>query len=485
MSKRIKPNAEHRIVDGDIISSDIDEKIKRGKEFSEQKAAQETTQLLDETDLLDEATTINDPDSILNDVDPNETIAEAAKKPRFFKRHISGILWLSLFIVVIAVLFLTRPDTDWQVQKINELQNQVASLKQQNQSFQTQVQEQFQEQMASNRELIAEQVKEVLANTENQPAVTQEEIDQLKQTLAEQIDGLHQQLQALSGAAGEDLNQALAELSAKAATLTPQATEKLNELEASLQQKMNEFSSQLSDLFAFKEEQTVLSKQPSVLKVDAPLSSLQIQQWIIEINTQWVLNGRIAETRQQLFALEQAASLSDFVYTTQLARLIGQDLGYLQQVQKQASDNALPQTTELKQAIARLTVSEVESPSPEAPQNSTAEAGAFDQLLMHFNRLITLKKRESDTDVAEVNAILLNDVMKQRLALLVDRLEWGMSTQSKELVLQAVDDIKQFISQHYTNQFSVFNGLLEPFVNIEFVAKQPLAITRLDQSLEE
>ena len=111
MSKRITPNAEHRIVEGDIVTDGIDEKIKRGRAFSEEKAKEHH---VDDVELaadkpLEET---NDPESLLKDVDPNAKISEVPSKPSFMKRHLSSIMWLLLFSAVITVLFVTRPDSD-------------------------------------------------------------------------------------------------------------------------------------------------------------------------------------------------------------------------------------------------------------------------------------------------------------------------------------------------------------------------------------
>ena len=104
--------------------------------------------------------------------------------------------------------------------------------------------------------------------------------------------------------------------------------------------------------------------------------------------------------------------------------------------------------------------------------------------MQSFSQLMTIKKRDEESDMLEVNKLLLNDVMKQRLALLVDRLHWGVSSESKELIDQAIVDIKVFVKQHYSQDSAEFSGLLQPFTDLTFIQHESLSVMRLDESLE-
>lgn len=485
MSERIKPNAEHRIVDGEIIPGEIDEKIQRGREFSEQKEAlKETDQKEFAESFKQEESGSEDPDSILKDVDPQASISEWLEPPTFFQRYGSWFFSFLLFLILFIIMIVTRPDSDWQIQKINDLQTEVSILDEKNQ----QLLQQFQEVEAKNHDQIIEQVNTIFSKPENRPAVSQDDIYQLEKKLKQRLAKLETELASYSNNASEQIEKSLEELKKNSTQLSPEASQKLKELESTLQNQLQEASKKFEDLFLFKKEQKILTDRPTKISLDAPLDSLQIQQWIVEVNTQWMLHGRIAETQQQLFALEQAVSLSDYAYTTELARLIGQDLGYLKQLQDKSLKLPVPDTTQLKKAIASLTEDNIEklkSAQAEIKPENKAEPSGMEKLMDSFSQLISVKKRQSDTQITEVNSILLNDVMKQRLALLVDRLQWGITTHSKPVVDQTVSDIQEFINQNYTNQSARFNGLLDPFKHIEFVSKRPLTILSLDDAMQQ
>ena len=489
MSKRIKPNAEHRIVDGEIITDSIDEKIQRGREYS--KGKEHKSHSKNEISNDD----VND---LGDDIDPQASISEGLdlsnqpeeKEEGFIIRYKSYIIWSLLFIIVILALFITRPNTDWQVERINDLQSEVSQLRQENNALESRVQKQEETLV----ERIDTQVNQALSKAENKPIVTQADLSAIQEKTQQQLTQLQEKLAGLSGQAGQQVEQALTQLNQMAQNSqqdlqpTEQQLNALKELEQKLQSQLNGLGDKLSELFEFKAEQQVLTKQPPVLKLDMPLDSLQIQQWIVEINTQWLLNGRVAETQQQLLALEQAASLSDFFYTTQLARLIGQDLGYLKQLEDDDLRNPLLDTQTIKETINKLTVNNMSKPilqSENSPSDVNAGNSALDGLLEKFSQMITVKKRPEEGGYSEVDSLLISDVLLQRLSLLVDRLDWGLQIHSKTTVKQAVVDIKQFIQRHYANEFSEFNLLLEPFESLEFPSKNSLAIMKLDEAVRE
>ncbi|GAB6071485.1 hypothetical protein JCM30760_25820 [Thiomicrorhabdus hydrogeniphila] len=493
MSKRIKPNVEHRIVDGEVISGSIDEKILRGQSFSQEKAQEhspeESVNLEMPADMNKETTNfINDEPiaSVSNGDDVSNTKDKSMKKPSFFSKYRSTLLWLLMFIIVIVVLFVTRPNNDWQIQKINDLQSEINQLKEDNLDLNNHMEKQ----QANMQKMITEQVNAATQNlaVNNESSTTDSSV--FEQKIQQQIDVLHKEMSSLTGAAAKQANKALAEinqLADNAQKSLPSSAEQekaLKELDAKLQSQMANVSDKLKELFNFKTEQQVLSKKPNVLKLDMPLDSLQIQQWIVEVNTQWILNGRADETQQQLLALEQAVSLSDFKYTTQLARLIGQDLGYLKQVKEDQLRNPLPQTTELKDVIAKLTAKKIKNGNSVVKTAEQDSSTSINGLLSKFSEMFTVKKRTEDGAVTQVDDLLENDVLQQRLSLLVDRLDWGMQTQSLQTVKQATADIKAFIKRHYSQEATEFNLLLEPFLRIQFPRKQNLSIINLDETIE-
>jgi len=494
MSKRIKPNVEHRIVDGEIIAGSIDEKILRGQTFSQEKAQEHTPEnsvtLTMPADMSNEAIEVESDQSgtsTSNGDDMKNTEEKVVKKPSFFSRFRNALLWILLFIIVIVMLFITRPNTDWQVQKINDLQSQMSQLKEDNNDLNTRLREQ----QAHLEQLITDQVQKatqnLAVNNSTETASANSDISEFEQKIQTQIDVLHKELSSLSGSAAQQADEALTEINKLAdkaqKNLQPSNGEQQQALNV-LQSQMQSIGDKLKELFAFKAEQQILTKNPPVLKLDMPLDSLQIQQWIVELNTQWMLNGRPDQTQQQLLAFEQAVSLSDFKYTTQLARLIGQDLGYLKQIKEDRLRNPLPQTASLKKAINNLTAEQVIRDN-HATETNQGSVTSVDALLSRFSDMFTVKKRTENGAMSQVNGLLQNDVLKQRLELLVDRLDWGMQTHSIGTVKQAIADIKTFIKRHYAHDVNEFNLLLEPFMNVEFPTKQNLSIVKLDEAIEQ
>ncbi len=493
MTKRIKPNAEHRIVDGNIVPKEIDEKIARGRAYSKEKEKlNEIEQDLEKEDPLDSRGHTDDPDSLLKDNNPKSTLADvAAKEPSAMQKYSSMILWLVLFIALIGIMLYTRPDMDWQIQKINELQDQVSQLKSENQTTQDTLLTLEQSNQQLKQELQQELQKEMEAKIAKLPSATNQ-VDQglaeLRQNTMAEIDELKQRLAEISNLSADEINKTLADVKQRITQasnqVAPEILEQFKALQQSLEQQKSLVESQLSDLFAFKKEQQTLSKQPHQLTLDAPLNSLQIQQWIVEINTHWLLNGKLADTQQQLYALEQAASLSDFTHTTQLARLIGQDLAYLKQLEENYSEINLPDTQLLKQAIGNLQFEAKVVKESSGSEADSEEMSGFDQLMQKFSQLISLKQRPAEGEIVEVNQLLLSDVVKQRLALMADQIDWGLKTQSHKLIVSSADEIKRTVKEFFPQEFSKFNGLLEEFVNYRFFAKSPLAIMRLDETIQ-
>ncbi|HHS99788.1 MAG TPA: hypothetical protein ENK73_02935, partial [Thiomicrospira sp.] len=392
MSKRIKPHVEQRIVDDNIVQGDIDDKIQRGKAFSESKKLERAGQKTAEdsgSDMHTDQEEINTQSPISEGIDLSND-EKKAKKPTFYNTYKGYVLWILMFIVVILMLFITRPDTDWQIQRINDLQSEITELRQENSALDTRLQEQADELQKT----IEVQVKKALANSGNPAAVSKADIEAMQNQFQQQLSGLQDKLTVLSGNAGAQLDKALADLAKMSESTKNQLTpskeqlQALQDLESKLQQQFNGVSDKLGELFQFKTEQQTLSKQPPVLKLDMPLDSLQIQQWIIEVNTQWIMNGRINETRQQLLALEQAVSLSDYSYTNHLVRLIGQDLGYLQQLQQQEENFPLPDTQALKKAAKSLAA--VVQPNAMAQTDDASEnKQGLDALMAKFSQMIT------------------------------------------------------------------------------------------------
>jgi AraC-like DNA-binding protein len=316
-------------------------------------------------------------------------------------------------------------------------------------------------------------VAKAMMGAENQPLVSQADLDSIKQTTQQQFMQLQARLLKLKEAGlGIEPSQ--------------EKTETLDLLEQKIQTQIGVIGTKLATLFDFKTHQQAASSQQ-------PLSGLQIQQWIISINTQWILQGRVEQTKQQLLALEQAITLSELPKATTLARLIGQDLTRLESLENSSSDQAAMNTQTLTQAILGLKLSRINtSDTSNKPENGVMKNGekisvgeeissesAWDQLIGRFGQMISLKKRESATEQTKVESLVMQDVLLQRALLLVDRIDWALQTQSASHLNLAIADLEGFIAAHFQVQQSHFETLLQPYKVQQFTLRQPLEILSL------
>ena len=460
---------ESAVLEGEVLTENdkpsIEEKIAKGRAYSKSKAANAKT-------------------------DGRADQAQAINKPSWFVRYRGYVLWLLMFIVVVLVLFATRPNTAWQIQHINSLQSDVSQLYQENQSLDFRLAAQEAKE-ADSKKAIEAAITEVLAGSENRSLVSQADLDELKNSMQQQLDQLQASLQSLKEVASlqvekaqEDSDQLL-EPAAEVPKPSVISETSIKPLEEKLQAQIDELTTKLSELADFNSHQQALTAQQA-------LSAFQIQQWIVEINTQWLMQGRIEQTAQQLLALEQAVGLSDFPEMTTLARLVGQDLAHLELLQKSVPRDALVKTLALKAAVNKLSTSDNKAAkanhksTSETPATATNEKiylgkeisseSALDQLMARFGQMISLKKRETSAEQTQVESMIMHDVLVQRALLLVNRIDWALETESVKGLSIATADLQTFIDTHFGSQSLEFSRLLEPFKTLTFELRQPLAI---------
>jgi len=401
-------------------------------------------------------------------------------------------LWGGSLAVVVAVLIYTRPDMDWQVEHINRLQTQVSQLHQTNQQLVEKVEQQQQEMEA--------RIEEVLNRPENQALISQADIDNLKAESQQQMNALYQQMQTeLSGLAQQTESrwQSFSEQTQQALQPSAQDLQALNQLEQKVQSQLGLVGEELTKLFAFKDQQTEQNiEQSKLLERAKPLNSFQVQQWMIEINNQWLLTGDAQQTQTQLLALEQALGVSDMPNMTEVARMIGQDLRDIQTFSKQqqaVSAEVTESLVALKTLLTEIPLPAMKDASsvssdPQTAIDETAqqtaeippsEPSAMDTLLNKFSGLVSLKKRETAEDLSSVEGLLLHDVLIQRLALLIDRVEWAVTIQSTTELQKATEEVNRFVAQNFAEQRGQFAEVLEPMQGVTFIKRQPLALVSM------
>lgn len=448
MTEPVTPKAERRVIDGEVVDQPQDSPQDSSKDSSPKRSQSSSQSAFSgkQASQKGQAKTSAETQS-----SPTVRIPVWAKK---------SLWWLLMVAVVVATLFYTRPNQDWQIEHINRLQSQVAQLHETNQLLVSKVEQQQQE--------IDKKITEVLNRPENQPLVSQGDLDALKAEVADQVGAVKQELQQQLQTIGDEAEskwETLADKAQQALQPSEQDVQSLTQFKENVQTQLSQVGEDLARLFDFKakQENQLQQAEPSKTNEPAPLSSLQVQQWMVAINTQWLLEGNAQKTQQQLLALEQAVALSDIAIKTELARRIGEDLSYA----KQFSANLLNQRSQQTQVINQLNalVEQLSAPSLKgfelsSEEPETASDSSVDKLLNKFSGLISLKKREDGESLSEVESLLRFDVLKQRLSLLIDRLDWAFTTQSAEQVEQASGQIKAFVGQHFPKQASAFETLL-------------------------
>ena len=486
MTEPVTPKAERRVIDGEVVEPTAQPQTEKSSpetastaDANARRRAHNRTQQTSEPSASASSSTKNSKTS-----DNQAKKASVMSKPWVKK----SLLWGSFFIMVAAILFYTRPNMDWQVEHINQLQVQVAQLKESNQSLAAKLEKQQAEMEA--------RIAEVLNQPENQPLITQADLDAVTTDTKAQLSALYEQVQtdltAFNNQAETKL-QALAEQAKTALTPSDSDLSALAEFQQKVEGQLNQVGEEMSQLFTFKQQQE--QKQPEVLAEpeNVPhLTSMQVQQWMVDVNSQWLLKGDVELTQSQLFALEQALAITDVANKTEIARTIGQDLSdikaYSQQTQ-QASQvvqknlealtrlvNAIPQPSMQREQALADSVSQTQ----EASQATQAAVSPLDTLLEKFTGLISVKKRESETELSSVEGLLLHDVLMQRLALLVDRVQWASSIQSTVELKKATASVQAFIDLHFSAQSQAFETVLTPLNTIEFNQRKPLAVVGLN-----
>ena len=459
----------------------VDEKAEKGQASTEKKVSQ-TKKVSETTPHKKEETQSKSPKASDN-------------KPSLFSKLKGTFIWLIVLITIATALFVTRKDLDWQVEHINNLQAKVAQLTHNHQALEARLDAQLKEVDAR-----LQAMQEALNQPENQAAITQADIEQLQQSTQQQLARLQDKLGALSTQASEQVKQVISSASELAKTtenvLQPSEESKraLAQIEANLQSQLTEVTGKLAELFDFKTAQqaqlTEMAQKPIETVNYGKMAPNQVEQWVAEINTQWLLRGNVTESRAQLQALQAAISVSQIDNASTLNSLIMQDLVYLEAYQ--ATQSAPPlDTLALKQAIQALDSSHLnpkdsastavqggESLSSEtaATEGSLTFDSAVEQLKQTLSSMVSIKKRDAEQEVTQVESLILHDVLIQRALLLVDRMDWAIVSHSTELLQRSAEDLQAYIDQTFPKSSAEFQTLLTPFLVQTFEARKPLAI---------
>ncbi len=253
---------------------------------------------------------------------------------------------------------------------------------------------------------------------------------------------------------------------------------------AILEQQYNNLNQQLAD----KSQAVEPSDEKPVEQSQSLLNPSSLQQWIFETNTQWLLGASAESTIEKLNAIEQAAVNGGLTNVTALARLIGQDVAALKQW-FEISKQPLPLLDELYGAVSALAPPKLELQQAESmPQANTQavqadalqvgevaeQETAWQRLLSRLSDMVTIKNRQTTGEPTTVEALLQHDLQKQRLLLLIERMEWSAQHESQARYEMSIDQVQKFVNQNFMNHSKQFEELLKPFRAFERKGRQPL-----------
>lgn len=475
MTEPVTPKAERRVIDGEVVDNSATETVEKENEPSMKRRADQSARASTE-EARGSAFSRN------RQAASEEASNSSGRLSLFFdgsgKRVLfKTVLWGGSLAVIVLTLIYTRPDQDWQIEHINRLQSQVAQLHETNQLLVAKIEQQ--------QKMVDEKVAELLARPENQPVVSQADLEVLQHTIDQKLEAmkvqreaLQQQLQTLSEQAQTQW-QKLSDEAGKRLQPSEEDVLALQQFEQKVQTQLSEMGDALSKLFEFRDQE--LQQQPAdpaASQITPKLTSIQLQKWMLEINAQWLLQRNPLQTQQQLLALEQALPMSELEHQTEVARKIGQDLqtldGYAQ-YRQQARAQHQQWVAELKQLAASLPKKEI-TQSEQSQEAGLAPASAVDQFLHRLSGLVSLKKREEAESLGEVESLLQHDVLLQRLNLLIERVQWALMIESKTDLIDACDALQAFVTQSFPVQADEFGTILKQVRSARLLQPQPLAI---------
>lgn len=220
------------------------------------------------------------------------------------------------------------------------------------------------------------------------------------------------------------------------------------------------------------------------------LTQGKVHQWILALNTDWMLGKPASQTLQKLAALEKAIASSDLSNSTVLARLIGEDMAYLKQWREQ-NGQVFPSMEPLRAAVLKLQPPKINVEHSEKPveaENLSSgevqeQESAWQRLLNRLSALVTVRNREHTGESTTVEALLKHDIQQQRLLLLIDRVEWSAKHESAQQYQSSITAVETFVKQNFAMESEQFTQLLQPFKTFKLNSRHELAISEFHVKL--
>lgn len=363
------------------------------------------------------------------------------------------LLHFAFAIAVILALIFLYSEQSWLSSRFATVDGDLQTLDQkirQAQAIANDADKARQEQL-QNIEALSKQVSQIKASLAENAAVTPDSLEQLKQQLEAQFE---QKLSALPAASADSAD--------KPAAIDVSRIEALELKLATLQ----------SEQVALAEKQV----QPAAAdKKVEPLSLEELKTWAIKINTQWLLQVPQEQIEQQLQAFKQALQLIPSATRNSLSLLLEQDLTQLKE-QQIATQQQKPSVEPLRQLIEQMPVPKTDF--QEEAAHSPGEKSAWGALLDKFSGLIKIQKRESE-QVSHVEALMLHEVIQQRLLLEVDRLGYALQIGSEPMLKRSIERLQTIVVGQAPQIAEEFKASLVPFKSLRGWQRQPLLITQI------
>ncbi|MBO1928092.1 hypothetical protein J3998_10940 [Thiomicrorhabdus sp. 6S2-11] len=451
--------ANEEVLEAEVISESIDDKIKRGTAYSHSKEPKPSA--LDE---MKQGAVIDQDADVKQEKDSANKNMKSKGRGRFavmFDHLKKRVLSSAFALLVIGALLYLFAQQQWMQNRFVNIDQDLQTLDKKTVAATNQAKtaqggveaiqsSDFATQIAQQQETLQSLQQQLQSVGEQPSAVSPEQLTELEQKLSQQIQQAKQAAPMVSNVGDSQGLQAL--------------QDKLSEQIQQLQQAQQQLAEQVRQA----------DKAEGVSP--AQLTLVELKQWAVKINAQWLLQAPSEQVQQQLQAFKQATALLPQQLAYSITLLIEQDLAQLSQRQTQMAQAAVPDLSVLRQLVQNLPEPKVEyiKPQQEGEQNQTVWQGLLDKL----SGLVKIQKREAES-VTQVEALMLHEVIQQRLFMEIDRLDYAMQISSHSLIQAAITNLQQISKAQAPAIAEEIKTKLQPFAQLHYIQRQPLLITKI------
>jgi len=445
--------------------------------------------------------------------DQQSNQSSTIQKPFHWKSFIN-LSFLALFVATLALIFALKSfntgDDDRQTERLNQLQSKLLQVMEQN----AHLSEQVTSQQATLQKLEEDITQVSLTADRSVKWISKEELqtglDSLESNVQTQLQKWQSVLSGLASPTNDSPspaqeNESLATEDSEVSPTDTSPTEsvqsvleqfatqaQIESIDQAWKQGVSELKTVL-DRLALRNEYLVENQEvlnDKTMGNMKALTPMQLSQWVVAVNTQWLLVGEKDQTRERLLSLEQAIVISEQDYAPKLLRLLGEDLAMLERA---PNDKNLQKTLQtLTDAFIRLKGKESPGSSEAKSDQSKADKpeqsihdlsmqsettqSASDKLWDKMASMFVVRKRSSEAEVTEVERLLLADVLQQRGLLLIERISWAEQTQSQTLLTDSVIDFEAYLAEIYPTQKQALETELTLLKQHQFEQRQNLKL---------